>query len=199
MNDASADPAMETAVKWAHLYVSACGDVLDAANACLEVANLAIGARDMATQRPQHEISIRNFTKHAEQKEEEFAPLYRTFADACDSARNTAARFLAAQTEHEPELVLMLNVEEPVLDKVATVKEILRVNFGPTPADFIEGIEAANALMQNPSPEGGNIYTPLPPAQSDERACPWCAETIKAAAVVCRFCGRDVQVQPNVS
>jgi len=24
------------------------------------------------------------------------------------------------------------------------------------------------------------------------RACPFCAETIKAAAVVCRFCGRDV-------
>ena len=25
-----------------------------------------------------------------------------------------------------------------------------------------------------------------------ERACPWCAEPIKLAAVVCRFCGRDV-------
>jgi len=25
------------------------------------------------------------------------------------------------------------------------------------------------------------------------RDCPWCAETIKAAAIVCRFCGRDVQ------
>lgn len=28
---------------------------------------------------------------------------------------------------------------------------------------------------------------------SDQRACPFCAETIKAAAVVCRHCGRDVQ------
>lgn len=27
---------------------------------------------------------------------------------------------------------------------------------------------------------------------SDERACPHCAETIKAAATVCRFCGKDV-------
>lgn len=27
---------------------------------------------------------------------------------------------------------------------------------------------------------------------SDERACPFCAETIKQAAVVCRWCGRDV-------
>jgi hypothetical protein len=195
VNDATADPAMEVAVKGAHLYVAACGEVLDAANACLGVANLAVGARSMAAQRPQHEISIRNFTKHAEQKEEEFAPLYRAFADACDNARDTAAKFLAAQTDHDPELVLMWNVEEDVLDKVATVKEILGANYGPAPAAFIEGVEESNALMQNLSPDAGNIYTPPVPT---ERTCPWCAETIKAAAVICRFCGRDVQAQPNV-
>lgn len=27
----------------------------------------------------------------------------------------------------------------------------------------------------------------------DTRACPWCAETIKIAAVVCKHCGRDVE------
>jgi hypothetical protein len=26
-----------------------------------------------------------------------------------------------------------------------------------------------------------------------ERDCPWCAETIKAKAIICRFCGRDVE------
>lgn len=26
-----------------------------------------------------------------------------------------------------------------------------------------------------------------------ERSCPWCAESIRTAAVVCRFCGREVQ------
>lgn len=30
---------------------------------------------------------------------------------------------------------------------------------------------------------------PLPPT---ERPCPWCAELIKPAAIICRFCGRDV-------
>lgn len=33
-------------------------------------------------------------------------------------------------------------------------------------------------------------------AESDEQACPHCAETIKRAAKVCRFCGRDVAVWP---
>lgn len=26
----------------------------------------------------------------------------------------------------------------------------------------------------------------------DERSCPFCAETIKAAAKLCRFCGKDI-------
>lgn len=28
--------------------------------------------------------------------------------------------------------------------------------------------------------------------QADEKACPFCAETIKAAAIVCKHCGRDL-------
>lgn len=194
MSDAGANPAMEPSVKWTERYVAACSEVLAAANACLEVANLAVAARNKAAERPQHEISIRTFTDMAERKEQEFAPLYRTFADACTAARDTAASFLAAQTDPDAEMLLMLTVGEDVLDNVATVKSILRASYAPTPVGFIEGVEESNALMQTPFPEGGNIYTPLPPV---ERTCPWCAETIKVAAVICRYCGRDVQVQPN--
>lgn len=33
---------------------------------------------------------------------------------------------------------------------------------------------------------------------SDEtKLCPYCAETIKAAAIVCRFCGRDLETHPR--
>lgn len=196
VSEATAGPAMETAVRWAQLYVAACKAVLAAANACLRVANEAVEARNMTAGRPQHEIS-QIITRVAEEKDKEFAPLYRAFAGACAKARDTAASFLAAQTGHDPETVLTLNVEEAVLTDLAAVKAILRTDYGFTPASFIEGVRQSNTLMQNPFPEGGNIYTPPPSAQPEERICPWCAETIKAAAVICRFCGRDVQARPN--
>lgn len=33
-------------------------------------------------------------------------------------------------------------------------------------------------------------------ATADEKQCPFCAETIKAAAIICRFCGRDIPSVP---
>jgi hypothetical protein len=192
VSDTGAIPAGDPQESWAVQYVASCSEVLNAANACVEVANLAVGARSKADERPQHEISIKTFSDMAERKEQEFVPLYRAFAEACTKARDTAASFLAAQPDAE--MVLMLVADEATLDNVATVKAILRANYTPTPSGFMVGVEGANALIQAPFPEGGNIYAPLPPA---ERTCPWCAETIKAAAVICRYCGRDVQVQPN--
>ena len=195
--EVTANASAETAAKWAQLYVAACGEALAAANACLEVANRAIGARNMAAKRPQAEVSIQTFTDYAEREERKFAPLYSTFEAACAAARDTAAQLLAAQLDPlSAEMHLALTLEEGVLDKVATVKALLDANWGPNPVAFLQGIEEANGLMQNP-PDEANIYLPGVAAQSDERTCPWCAETIKAAAVICRFCNRDVQVQPN--
>lgn len=201
MNDATPELAMETAVKWAQLYSAACGEVSSAANACLEIANRAVGARRKIAEHqddglPGTPIAIRNFTSWAEEAEQEFVPLYRAFVEACAKARDTAADFLAAQTVHDPEIVLFLNIPEDAADNVAVVKEILRADYGHTPEGFIQGVQQTNELLEQP-PEVGLIYTPPPPAESDERTCPWCAETIKAAAVICRFCNRDVQVQPD--
>ena len=43
-------------------------------------------------------------------------------------------------------------------------------------------------------PQGAQ--TKAAPAMPRERTCPWCAETIKAEAIICRFCQRDVQPLP---
>jgi tetratricopeptide (TPR) repeat protein len=191
-NEMTAHESPETASRWAEMYVAACGEVLTAADACLKLANRVINAWDIAGRRPQAEASIRTFTRLAEEAEHNFAPLYCTFEAVCIAARDTAAKLLAAAPEPAPEFLLS-TVEPEVLDSVATVKGLLGASYGPSPAAFLQGIEEANVLIENP-PDEGNIYRP---AQSDERTCPWCAETIKAAAIICRFCGRDVQSQPN--
>jgi hypothetical protein len=191
---------MEEVQNWAHLYAAACQEVLAAANACIQPANGVVNAQNMLTNRP-HEY--RNtpesfFTGAIERYTREFAPLYPAFEQACTNARETAGKLLAAGRDPlQAEMVLAMQADEPTLDTVATVRSILRAKYGPTPAAFMQGVQQSNALMEANADEEGNIYTPLPSAQSDEKACPWCAETIKAAAIVCRFCGRDVQVQPN--
>ena len=148
----------------------------------------------MAAERPQHEISIQHFAAMTEEKEREFVPLYRSFEEACAAARDAATQLLAAQSEPLlAELLLATTVDEKVLGDVGTVKSILRARFGPAPAAFIDGVNQANAFMQDPQ-DDGNIYKALP---SETRTCPWCAETTKAAAVICRFCGREVQAQSS--
>lgn len=197
---AEAQARAETTAKLANVYASACGEVLTAVNACSEIANRAVGARRMAAQRPQHELSIQSFTRFAERSEQEFAPLYRTFDDACAAARDIAAQLLASQPDPAfAEVLLAGIVGDDVLGNVATVKGILTARFGSSPAGFVQGIEEANELIRsgNDDAEGGNIYRRPVPEPPTERACPWCAETIKVAAIICRFCGRDVQAQPS--
>ena len=52
---------------------------------------------------------------------------------------------------------------------------------------------AQNTLVPLTSPEGRKSRSVgLPASTRQERECPWCAETILAAAKVCKHCGRDI-------
>lgn len=203
---AMAAGVIETADKWAQVYAAACEEVIAAAMACLEPANVANGARNKIRQHqndglPGTPIAIRNFTQMAEEAEQKFLPLYRIFAEACVNAQDAAASFIAAVESQEiAEASMVTCLDDETCGRVATVKAILRSNHGPSPEVFIASVEETNSLIQRGSVfDDGNIYTPPSSAQSDERTCPWCAETIKAAAVICRFCDREVQAQPNAS
>jgi len=161
---AAAKAAAEATAHWAPLYATACGEVVAATNACLEVANRAIGARNMANKRPQHEISIRTFTGYAEEAEREFGPSFRRFAEVSTSARDTAAQLLATQPDNplNAEMMLAVSVTEDVLETVATARALLLASYGPTPAAFVAGIREANEMMQQEAK--GNIYRPPGPA-----------------------------------
>jgi hypothetical protein len=199
---AQATAAIETADKWAQVYAGACEEVLAATTACLQPANRANGARNKIREHqndglPGTPIAIRNFTRMADEAEQEFLPQYRVFAEACARAQAAAADFIAAAGSQQiAEASRPTCIDDETHDRVATVKAILRSSHGPSPEAFIASVEETNLLIQSGF-DDGNIYTPPASAQTDERTCPWCAETIKAAAVICRFCGRDLQVQPN--
>jgi tetratricopeptide (TPR) repeat protein len=173
---ATARASAETGAKWAKLYAAACGEVLTATNACLPVANRAIGARNKAAERPQHEMSIRTFTQYADRAEQKFGPLYKTFDEASVAARDAAAQLLASQSDPIYSEVLLAGVvDEDALGNVATTKALLSASYGRHPAEFVRGIQEANEMMQrvDSDEEEGNIYRPPAAAQATERTCPW--------------------------
>jgi hypothetical protein len=65
--------------------------------------------------------------------------------------------------------------------------------MSPTPQEEARRASVVAAALQRQA-----AAMPISTAQPS-RQCPWCAETIMAAAILCRYCGREVEVgRPEV-
>lgn len=190
---------LESAVEGAFLYAAACAEVIKRGNAAGEEASTAVAARNKAAE-PQHPISREHFERFARDAERDFIPLYKAFAEACSTARDIAAAFRAVTSSGDVEAVLHDALDHEAYSQTEVAGHILRTTYGPTPATFIAGLESSNAAIKADIyyfGDDGFIPHVYSPPVADEKTCPWCAETIKAAAKICRFCNREVASPQN--
>lgn len=185
---------LESAVEGAVLYAAACAEVIKRANAAGEEASTAVAARNKAAE-PMHELSRQHFEGFARGAEVKFVPLYKAFEEARSTAREIADAFRAVPSSDDVETVLHDTLDSKIYAQTEVAGHILRTVYGPTCAEFIAGIAASNAAIKADVyyfGDDGFIPHVYSPHVADETVCPWCAETIKAAAKVCRFCNREV-------
>ncbi len=186
-NDAATDNAPIRDQAWVDRlivdYVEVCRDMMGALESALKVANDVVGARRMTTVRPQHEISIRNFARLSEQREEEWRPLMMTTRDLQARARRIGQELVdTLKPEFEgldPDVYVFTRVPADV-DMLGAAVEFLRIDLSPSSAErFVENIGVANDRVANspgygePGYEGllysAHPYLPVAGSRADDK------------------------------
>lgn len=179
--DARSDStAMAEAAQRIDHYAEACGQLHVAFDACLELANRATGARRMAEQRPQHEISIAHFEKLAGESEAQFAGAYQAFMHNRDSAYAAGASFQSTPDSVDLEMLLLMRLEDETYRRTSLAAHMLRIEFGPTSAGFLAALSVLNAAIGADTAGYGEIgYIPsvYVPAAPTATATPFEAPT----------------------
>jgi len=84
-----------------------------------------------------------------------------------------------------------IEVNQGIVGRMFDYGDIVVIGTGATKEPF-KDVSAPLALRQ--AVQAGSLEAPhgLAGSDGDVRTCPFCAEQIKRAAIVCRYCGRDV-------
>jgi len=119
--------------------------------------------------------------------------LFPTILDVTDTAVVRRKRSWFSRNEMSIHLQRVASVR---IDTGLLWSDILIESTGGTDPIASHGHRKADALRIKALLERAQTqHLGTPEGEGATRPCPFCAETIKAAAVLCRFCGRDLPTQ----